>query len=72
MGFPEMSRDDDAAHADALRRLDAAMEEQRLLAEGCDDVRETKREPAAEASLAAGRAKVAAREAWLAWIERGL
>jgi hypothetical protein len=71
MGFPEMSRDDDAAHADAVRRLDDSVEQRRKLREGCDDVRETPAEAEAEAALAAARAQVAAREAWLAWIERG-
>jgi hypothetical protein len=71
MGFPEMSREDDAAHADAVRRLDASIEERRKLREHRDDVRGTSAESEAEAALAAGRAQVAAREAWLAWIERG-
>ena len=71
MGFPEMSREDDAAHADAVRRLDASMEQRRRLAAACDDVRGTQDEAVAEAALAAGRAQVTAREAWLAWIERG-
>ena len=71
MGFAEMSRDDDAARADAVRRLDASIEERRKLLEQRDDVRGTPAEPGAEAALAAGRAQVAAREAWLAWIERG-
>jgi len=71
MGFPEMSREDDAAHADAVRRLDASMEQRRRLAAACDDVRGTQDEGEAEAALAAGRAQVTAREAWLAWIERG-
>jgi hypothetical protein len=71
MGFPEMSKDDDAAHADAVRRLDASIETGRKLREDCDEVRGTPDEPEAEAALAAQRAQVAAREAWLAWIERG-
>jgi hypothetical protein len=71
MGFPEMSRDDDSAHADAVRRLDACVDERRKLQEGRDEVRGTPAEREAEAALAAGRAQVAAREAWLAWIERG-
>jgi hypothetical protein len=41
------------------------------LAAACDDVRGTQDEADAEAALAAGRAQVTAREAWLAWIERG-
>jgi hypothetical protein len=71
MGFPEMSRDDDAAYADAVRRLDASLKETRRLEARCDDVRGTPAEPEAEAALAAGRAQLAAREAWLSWIERG-
>jgi hypothetical protein len=71
MGFPEMSWKDDAAHADAVRRLDDSVTERRRLAKCCDDARETPDEPEAEAALVAGRAQLAAREAWLAWIERG-
>jgi hypothetical protein len=71
MGFPEMSRDDDAAHADAVRRLDASLRETRRLEARHEDLRGTTAEPDAEAALAAGRAQVAAREAWLTWIERG-
>jgi hypothetical protein len=55
-----MSRGDDAAHADALRRLDESLEETRRLEGRCADARETPREPEAEEALAAGRAQVAA------------
>ena len=72
MGFPEMSREDDRAHADAVRQLDDSVDETRRLTERRDDARETRREAQAEAALAAGRARVDAREAWLAWIERGV
>jgi hypothetical protein len=71
MGFPEMSGDDDAAHADAVRRLDEAVTKRRRLTERRDDARETPDEHDAEADLAAGRAQEASREAWLDWIERG-
>jgi uncharacterized membrane protein YqiK len=71
MGFPEMSHDDDAAHADAVRRLDASLDEKRRLEERRDEVRGTADETDAEANLAAGRAQAAARDAWLSWIERG-
>lgn len=66
-----MSRNDDAAHADALRRLDASLAEQRQLADRLDDARGTASEPDATDRLSAVRAQVAAREAWLGWIERG-
>ena len=71
MGFPEMSRDDDSAHADAVRRLDDSMDQHRKLQKDRDVVRGTPAEADAETALAAGRAQVAARDAWLAWIERG-
>jgi hypothetical protein len=71
MGFPEMSREDDRAHADAVRQLDDSVEDQRRLTERCNDARETADESDAEADLASARARVAAREAWLSWIERG-
>ena len=72
MGFPEMSQGDDRAHADAVRRLDDSVDEKRRLAERADDMRGTPQEPQAEADLAAARARASAREAWLAWIERGV
>jgi hypothetical protein len=71
MGFPEMSRDDDGGHADALRKLDHSVEEMRELTQRRDLARETPDERQAEAQLAAGRARAAAREAWLVWIKRG-
>jgi hypothetical protein len=71
MGFPEMSREDDRAHADAVRQLDDSVEDQRRLLERRDDARETAEESDAKTDLASARARVAARDAWLAWIERG-
>ena len=66
-----MSRNNDAAHADALRRLDASIEEQRDVARTLDEARGTPSEADAADKLSAVRAQVAAREAWLGWIERG-
>ena len=67
-----MSQDDDAAHADAVRQLDASLVKTRQLQARCDEARGTPAEADAEAALAAGRAQVVAREAWLSWIERGV
>lgn len=70
MRFPELPRIGDESHSSALRRLHAARDEYRQLTEGyaADGM---SAEPAALARLDAGRAEVAACEAWLVWVERG-
>ena len=72
MRFPELPRDGDHAHASAVRRLGEARDEQRRLTERLAVAEGTSTERRAEADLAAGRAGVAAREAWLVWVERGV
>jgi hypothetical protein len=71
MRFPESSREGDAAHTSAVRRLDQALDDCRRLVEEHDAVRETPAEVAALDRLDAGRAQVSARETWLTWVERG-
>ncbi len=71
MRFPETTRRGSEGHRDAIRRLDAAKEDQRRRSEvhqaahGIDRVRE------AADGLAAADEQVAAREAWVKWVERG-
>jgi hypothetical protein len=72
MIFPELSRDQDVAHADAVRRLDESLGEQQRITHRLDEVRETRSEPDAADELHAAQAQVATREAWLRWIERGV
>jgi hypothetical protein len=72
MRFSEVSREGDTAHASAVHRLDLARDDCQRLAEDYASVKETPGEVAALDRLAAGRAQVAAREAWLVWVERGV
>lgn len=72
MRFPEVSRDGETAHASAVRRLDLARDDCQRLADDYSAAKETPDEAAAMDRLAAGRAQVAAREAWLVWVERGV
>jgi len=72
MRFPEMPRERDDAHTSAVRRLDEACEEQRRLVAAHALAEGTAVEPAAEQAVEVGHAHVAAREAWLVWIERGV
>jgi hypothetical protein len=71
MRFPELPRKGDQSHVSAVRRLDAARDHCGQLADSHAAVEGTSAEPAALHQLDAGRAEVAAREAWLVWIERG-
>jgi hypothetical protein len=54
-----------------VRRLDLARDDCQRLADGYAAVKGTPEEVDALDRLAAGRAQVAAREAWLVWVERG-
>jgi hypothetical protein len=72
MWFPELPRDGDDAHASAVRRLGEARDEQHRLTERLALAEGTPSERGAEKDLSAGRAGVAAREAWLVWVERGV
>jgi hypothetical protein len=71
MRFPENPRQGTEAHKDALRRLDAARGEQRERSDAHDAAQETPGEPAAAGELARADDELAAREAWVKWIERG-
>ncbi len=71
MRFPEQPREGSEAHSDAVRRLDAARTEQRDRSDALDESKETRSEDQAAADLSEAKEKVAAREAWVSWIERG-
>jgi hypothetical protein len=72
MSFSEDPRERDPVHASAVRRLDQARGEQHELAGRRAAVEGTAAEPEAARQLDAGRAQVAAREAWLEWVERSV
>jgi hypothetical protein len=71
MRFPEEAREGSEGHAEALRRLDAARDDEREVHEALEASNGSPSEPAAAVGLTAAREKTAAREAWLGWVERG-
>jgi len=68
---PENPREDTEAHDSALRRLDAARTEQRQKSEAHDATHDPVEEREAATDLAEANEELAAREAWVKWIERG-
>ncbi|MDX6667372.1 MAG: hypothetical protein QOK04_752 [Solirubrobacteraceae bacterium] len=62
---------DGEAHVQALRRLDAAVDDRQRVSHQSDAVRGTTDERGAVAALAAANEQLAAREAWVKYIERG-
>ncbi len=72
MNFPEMSRKGDLSHLGAIARLHAARDEECRLAVEARAARGSSAEAAAESRLSAAATDVAAREAWIGWIERGV
>jgi hypothetical protein len=71
MRFPEQTREGSAAHADAVRRLGAARDHQAQMTGVLEASRQTPDEADAATELSAANEDLAAREAWVAWIERG-
>jgi hypothetical protein len=71
MRFPEHTRAGSEAHSGALRRLDEAHNQQREASDAHETSKQTPREPGATSDLAAANEQVAAREAWVSWVERG-
>jgi len=71
MRFPETSRAGTEAHRSALSRLDAAETHQRVSTEAHDASLDTSSEPVAANDLSAANEQVAARKAWVSWVERG-
>lgn len=72
MKFPEISRQGDPAHASAVDRLTAAHSEERRLAAISQAATGGAEEREAASRLSAARSEVAAREAWLGWVEHGV
>ena len=71
MMFPETTRVGSECHKDAIRRLEAAKEEQRRRSDLDRTAHGTKHRRDAADGLAAADEQVAAREAWVKWVERG-
>jgi hypothetical protein len=65
-------REGDRVHMSAVRRLGEARDERIRLAEALAASQGTPAERGAARELAAARAGVAAREAWLVWVERNV
>ncbi len=71
MRFPEQGREGTEVHADAVRRVDEARDHQHDMRDAHEASKHTSGEPAAADDLSAASAQTDAREAWLAWVERG-
>lgn len=67
-----MSRKGDPSHLSAIARLALARDEERRLAVEADATQGSAAEHAAASRLSAGRTDVAAREAWVGWVEHGV
>jgi hypothetical protein len=72
MKFPETSRKGDPSHLGAVARLASAHDEERRLAAEADIAQGSSAEPTAESRLSAATADVAARAAWVGWVEHGV
>jgi hypothetical protein len=72
MKFPETSRKGDPSHLSAIDRLACARDEQRRLAGEAHAAQGSSAQDATESHLSEAKADVAAREAWLGWIEGGV
>lgn len=71
MSFPERSRAGSEAHDSALERLELARSQQQESSRAHDAARETEAQAATAKDLAGANEQVAAREAWVGWVERG-
>jgi hypothetical protein len=71
MSFQDESREGSDAHTDALRRLNEARGHQYEMEDALGASKGAPSEPAAAEKLSAACETSAAREAWVAWIERG-
>ena len=72
MRFPETSRKADPSHASATARLALARDEERRLAAEADAAQGSAAEHGAASRLSAATADVAARQAWVGWVEHGV
>jgi hypothetical protein len=71
MTLPHSPRTGGEAHADAIQRLDAALDDQKHLRQEDDEAQGSERELSAGVELSAANERVAASEAWLSYLERG-
>jgi hypothetical protein len=71
MTFPRNSRTNGAAHDEASHKLEAALEDQARLCDENRAARGSSDELGAGVRLAAANEKVAAREAWVKYVEHG-
>ncbi len=69
--FPEQTRQGSDAHGVAVGRLAEARAERARTSEAFEESRSTPGEASAASSMSAADDQVAAREAWLGWVERG-
>ena len=72
MKFPEISRRGDPSHVSAIARLTAARHEELRIAAAAHAATGSADEPEAASRLSAASAEVAAREAWVHWVEHGV
>jgi hypothetical protein len=71
MTLPHSPRTGGEAHAEAIRRLDTARDDQRRLHQADEDAKSSAREPSAAVELSAANERVAASQAWISYIDRG-
>lgn len=71
MTSPHDPRRDDLAHTNAIQRLDAALDDQQRLSAETDDAQGGEKEIGIRAELAAANEELAARKAWLGYLEHG-
>jgi hypothetical protein len=69
MKFPEISRKGNSSHVSAIARPTSARREERRMAAALNAARGSADEPEAASRLSAASAEVAAREAWVRWVE---
>ena len=71
MRFPEQPREGTPANDDAIRRLAHARDHQHHMSAALEESKTTSTERSATANLAEANESLAAREAWVSWVERG-
>lgn len=71
MSFPEQAREGSEAHASALQRLELARSEQQERSAAHHAAHDTGSEMDTANHLARANEQLAAREAWVQWVERG-
>jgi hypothetical protein len=71
MTLPHSPRTGGEAHADAIQRHDAALDDQERLRQGDADAQGSEQELSAGVELSAANERVATSEAWLSYVERG-